>query len=137
MVRFVSETRKALEWNGQSPFHGEGKALVSPKNASVGALSASILLADWVSSAQNFVQVFTLVYFLLIFAYILMSWIRMPYSIWSNRIQRFLYDVVEPYLRIFRRFIPPLGPLDISPIVGILALWIVSGLVIRILGQLG
>jgi YggT family protein len=103
----------------------------------VGALSASILLADWVSSAQNFVQVFTLVYFLLIFAYILMSWIRMPYSIWTNRIQRFLYDVVEPYLRIFRRFIPPLGPLDISPIVAILALWIVSGLVIRLLDQLG
>lgn len=98
--------------------------------------AAAILLADWVSSAQNFVQVFTLVYFLLIFAYILMSWIRMPYSIWMNRIQRFLYDVVEPYLRIFRRFIPPLGPLDISPIVAILALWIVSGLVIRILDQL-
>ena len=107
------------------------------ENAPVGALSASILLADWVSSAQNFVQVFTLVYFLLIFAYILMSWIRMPYSIWGNRIQRFLYDVVEPYLRIFRRFIPPLGPLDISPIVAIFVLWIVSGLVIRILGSLG
>ncbi len=103
----------------------------------MGALSASILLADWVSSAQNFVQVFTLVYFLLIFAYILMSWIRMPYSIWISRIQRFLYDVVEPYLRIFRRVIPPLGPLDISPIVAILALWIVSGIVIRILGELG
>ena len=60
----------------------------------------------------------------------------MPYSIWMNRIQRFLYDVVEPYLRIFRRFIPPLAPLDISPIVAIFALWIVSGLVIRLLGQL-
>lgn len=103
----------------------------------MGALSASILLADWVSSAQNFVEVFTLVYFLLIFAYILMSWIRIPYSIWGNRIQRFLYDVVEPYLRIFRRFIPPLGPLDISPIVAIFVLWIVSGLVIRVLGSLG
>jgi uncharacterized protein YggT (Ycf19 family) len=103
----------------------------------MGAWSASILLADWVSSAQNFVQVFTLVYFLLIFAYILMSWFQLPYSIWLNRIQRFLYDVVEPYLRIFRRFIPPFGPLDLSPIVAILALWIVSGLVIRILGELG
>ena len=103
----------------------------------MGLIHAAVILADWVSSAQNFVQVFTLVYFLLIFAYILMSWIRMPYSIWMNRIQRFLYDVVEPYLRIFRRFIPPLGPLDISPIVAILALWIVSGLVIRILDQLG
>ena len=104
----------------------------------MGALSAiAMLLADWVDSAQNFVQVFTLVYFLLIFAYIIMSWIRMPYSIWMNRIQRFLYDVVEPYLRIFHRFIPPLGPLDISPIVAIFVLWIVSGLVIRLLGELG
>jgi YggT family protein len=104
----------------------------------VGAVNAaSILLANWVDSAQNFVQVFTLVYFLLIFAYILMSWIRMPYSIWMQRIQRFLYDVVEPYLRIFRRFIPPLGPLDLSPIIAIFVLWIVSGLVIRILGEFG
>ena len=54
-----------------------------------------------------------------------------------QRIQRFLYDVVEPYLRIFRRFIPPLGPLDISPIVAIFVLWIVSGLVIRVLGEFG
>jgi YggT family protein len=100
-------------------------------------LSAATILLDWVSSAQNFVQVFTLVYFLLIFVYILMSWIRLPYSIWMNRIQRFLYDVVEPYLRIFRRFIPPLGPLDISPIVAIFVLWIVSGLVIRVLGEFG
>lgn len=99
--------------------------------------AAATLFADWVDSAQSFVQVFTLVYFLLIFAYILMSWVRLPYSVWLNRIQRFLYDVVEPYLRIFRRFIPPLGPLDISPIVAIFVLWIVSGLVIRILGELG
>ena len=99
--------------------------------------AASILLADWVDSAQNFVQVFIWVYVLLIIAYVLMSWVRLPYSIWLNRIQRFLYDVVEPYLRIFRRFIPPLGPLDISPIVAIFVLWIVSGLVIRVLGELG
>jgi YggT family protein len=99
--------------------------------------ATAMLLADWVDSAQSFVQVFTLVYFLLIFAYILMSWVRLPYSIWLNRIQRFLYDVVEPYLRIFRRFIPPIGPLDISPIVAIFVLWIVSGLVIRLLGELG
>jgi YggT family protein len=105
--------------------------------AIVAGISAATILLDWVSSAQNFVQVFTLVYFLLIFAYILMSWIRMPYSIWMNRIQRFLYDVVEPYLRIFRRFIPPLGPIDISPIVAIFVLWIVSGLVINVIGRLG
>jgi YggT family protein len=96
---------------------------------------ASILLADWVTSAQNFVQVFTLVYFLLIFAYILMSWVRLPYSIWLNRIQRFLYDVCEPYLRIFRRFLPAFGPLDLSPMVAIFVLWIGSQVVISILDR--
>jgi YggT family protein len=98
--------------------------------------SASILLADWVTSVQNFVEVFTLVYFLLIFAYILMSWVRLPYSIWLNRIQRFLYDVCEPYLRIFRRFLPAFGPLDLSPIVAIFSLFIVSRIVISLLDQL-
>jgi YggT family protein len=103
----------------------------------VGAMtSASILLADWVTSVQNFVEVFTLVYFLLIFAYILMSWVRLPYSIWLNRIQRFLYDVCEPYLRIFRRFLPSFGPLDLSPIVAIFSLFIVSRIVISLLERL-
>jgi YggT family protein len=97
--------------------------------------AASILLADWVTSAQNFVQVFTLVYFLLIFAYILMSWVRLPYSIWLNRIQRFLYDVCEPYLRIFRRFLPAFGPLDLSPMVAIIVLWIASQVVINVLDR--
>ena len=102
----------------------------------MGGLSASILLADWVTSLQNFVEIFTLVYFLLIFAYILMSWIRLPYSLWLNRIQRFLYDVCEPYLRLFRRILPPFGPLDLSPIVAIFALWIGSRVVISLLDRL-
>ena len=32
-------------------------------------------------------------------------------------LKRFLYDVCDPYLRLFRRFIPPLGPLDLSPMI--------------------
>jgi YggT family protein len=104
----------------------------------VGPVSAaSILLADWVSSAQNFVQVFIWVYVLLIFAYVLMSWVRLPYSIWLSRIQRFLYDVVEPYLRIFRRILPPLGPLDLSPMVAVIVLFVVGQLVIGLIGNLG
>ena len=104
----------------------------------MGAVSAaSILLADWVSSAQNFVQVFIWVYVLLIFAYVLMSWVRLPYSLWLSRIQRFLYDVVEPYLRIFRRILPPLGPLDLSPMVAVIVLFIAGQIVIGLLGNLG
>jgi uncharacterized protein YggT (Ycf19 family) len=86
----------------------------------MGAAVASLLL-DAVSTVQNFVFVFYLVYTLLIFAYVLTSWIRLPYSL--NPIQRFLYDVCEPYLRLFRRLLPALGPIDMSPIVGLLVLY--------------
>ena len=48
-----------------------------------------------------------------------MSWVRLPYSPWLNRIQRFLFDVCDPYLRIFRRLLPPFGAFDLSPIVAI------------------
>jgi YggT family protein len=80
------------------------------------------LLADTASSIRRFVDVFIGVYILLVFAYILTSWIRLPYSPTLNRIQRFLYDVCDPYLRIFRRVLPPIGPLDLSPIVAIFVL---------------
>ena len=91
------------------------------------------LLADAFDSIARFVDVFVAVYILLIFAYILTSWIRLPYSPWLNRVQRFLYDVCEPYLRLFRRFIPPIGPLDLSPMVGVIALVVVNRVVSSVL----
>ena len=47
---------------------------------------------------------------------------RLPYTVWVRRISEFLRDVCEPYLRLFRRILPPLGPLDLSPVVAMLAL---------------
>jgi YggT family protein len=94
------------------------------------------VLLDTVSSIQSFVEVFVYVYVLLIFAYILTSWVRLPYSPWLQRIQRFLYDVCEPYLRLFRRVLPSLGPLDISPVVAVIALIVVLRLVIAALDTL-
>ncbi|MBD0347735.1 MAG: YggT family protein [Thermoleophilia bacterium] len=85
---------------------------------------------------ENFVHVFIAVYVLLIFAYIITSWIRLPYSPWLNRIQRFLYDVCEPWLRIFRRILPSFGPLDLSPIIAIFALGAIDYLVSVLLEQL-
>jgi YggT family protein len=84
----------------------------------------------------TFVDVFIWVYTLLLFAFILTSWIRLPYSPWLNRLQRFLYDVCDPYLRIFRRFLPPLGPLDLSPMVAIFALFILRNVLISLLERL-
>jgi uncharacterized protein YggT (Ycf19 family) len=85
-----------------------------------------LVLADTATSVQRFVSVFVGVYVLLILAYVLTSWIRVGASPTLERIRQFLYDVCEPYLRLFRRFIPPIGPLDLSPIAAIFSLYILE-----------
>jgi YggT family protein len=98
-------------------------------------VSASLTLptGDAVSSVITFLYAFTVVYTLTIFAYILTSWLRLPYSPTLNRIQRFLYDVCEPYLRLFRRFLPSFGGLDLSPTVAVVVLWVALQIVSRLL----
>jgi YggT family protein len=98
-------------------------------------VSASLTLpvGDAVSSVTTFIWAFTLVYTLAIFAYMLTSWLRLPYSPTLNRIQRFLYDVCEPYLRVFRRFLPSFGGLDLSPTVAVIVLWVFSQIVIQLI----
>jgi YggT family protein len=97
-------------------------------------------LGDVVDTIQGFVGILFLVYLLCIFAYILTSWIPMPYNVWLNRVQRFLYDVVDPYLRLFRRFIPQLNMgglgLDLSPIFAILVLYALNRIVQGLLDYL-
>ena len=101
----------------------------------MGVTATLTLLADAIDQAETFVNVFITVYTLVILAYIITSWLRLPYSPWLNRIQRFLYDVSEPYLRLFRRFLPSFGPLDLSPMIAIIVLIIVGQVAIRILDQ--
>jgi YggT family protein len=86
----------------------------------------------------DFLSALITVYWILIFAYILSTLIfsfggRIPYSRWSSAILGFLRDVCEPYLGIFRRFIPPIGPIDVSPIVAILVLVIGGGFVVALI----
>jgi uncharacterized protein YggT (Ycf19 family) len=101
----------------------------------VGGLTAGLgLLADAVSTIQSFVVVFVGVYVLVIFAYIITSFVRLPYSL--NPVARFLYDVCEPYLRLFRRVLPPVGPLDLSPMVGVIVLIAAEQIVVRLLDRL-
>jgi YggT family protein len=101
----------------------------------MGATAKLTLLADAIDSASSFVSAFALVYTLIIFAHILSSWVRLPHSPWLVRVQRFLYDVSEPYLRLFRRILPSMGPLDLSPFVATIALWILAAALMRILDQ--
>lgn len=101
----------------------------------MGVTATFMLLGDAITKAETFVNVFVSVYSLVILLYIIASWLRLPYSPWLNRIQRFLYDVSEPYLRIFRRLLPSMGPLDLSPMIGIIVLIIFGQVAIRILDQ--
>ena len=102
----------------------------------MGGVAVLGLLYDAIDSVQSFISVFIYVYTLLILAYIVTSWVRLPYSPWLNRIQRFLYDVCEPYLRLFRRILPTFGPLDLSPVVGVAALVILGRVINLLLGRL-
>jgi YggT family protein len=99
---------------------------------------SALVLAAFREDLAGYVQSVITVYVLLIIAYILTSLFfsfggRVPYSRWSSAILGFLRDVCEPYLSIFRRFIPPLGPLDLSPIVAIIVLQIVGGIVVNLI----
>jgi len=101
----------------------------------MGVEASVTLLADSISQVETFVNVFILVYTIVLLAYVVTSWLRLPYSPWLNRIQRFLYDVSEPYLRLFRRVLPSMGPLDLSPMIGVIVLGLLDRVLIRILEQ--
>jgi YggT family protein len=97
-----------------------------------------VIVATFRHSLAGYVQTLVLVYTLLIIAYILSSMFfqvggRLPYNRGLNAVMTFLRDVCEPYLRIFRRVLPPLGPLDLSPMVGIILLNVVGSIVANLI----
>ncbi len=95
-------------------------------------------LATVRSEIADFLGTLIGVYTLIILAYIVINLIfafgaRPGYYRWLDAVLTFLRDVSEPYLRIFRRFIPPLGPIDLSPLVAILVLRIVGGILVGLI----
>jgi YggT family protein len=96
------------------------------------------VLATFREQVASYVYAVFVVYTILIIAYILSSLFfafggRLPYARWSSALLGFLRDVCEPYLSIFRRFIPPIGPLDLSPVIAIFLLQIVGRLVYSVI----
>ncbi len=70
-------------------------------------------------------------YLILIFARIVLSFVpRMPYNPTLRTVVGFIHEVTDPYLNVFRRVIPPVGPLDLSPILAIFLLYIVQAIVV-------
>jgi YggT family protein len=94
----------------------------------------NVLVAVTRADVAAYVNTLALVYLVLIFIRILMTWIpSMPYNRVLNAVLTFVRDVTDPYLNLFRRFIPPLkmgpGALDLSPIIATFVLLIVAGIV--------
>jgi YggT family protein len=98
----------------------------------------SFVLAITRDDVADYVAALVYVYLILIFIRILLSWIpRMPYYPWLRATVDFIHQVVDPYLNIFRRVIPPLGAggmgIDISPILAIIVLTIAGRVVVSLI----
>jgi YggT family protein len=95
-----------------------------------------MILASARTDIANYLSTLIYVYTLLIVLYIVVQLLfslglRPPYSRASDVVLGFLRDVCEPFLRIFRRFIPSFGGIDFSPILAILTLEIVNNVIVQ------
>ena len=101
-------------------------------------MSGLLLAAITRNEIADYVSTLITVYTVIIFIRILMSWFtRIPYNRFLDAFLKFVAEVTDPYLNLFRKFIPMVrigpGALDLSPIVAILVLSIVGGIVVRLI----
>ncbi|HUA74171.1 MAG TPA: YggT family protein [Solirubrobacteraceae bacterium] len=93
--------------------------------------SARTQIADYVSTV---IYVYTLLIILYIVIQLLFSvGVRPPYSRTTDAVLGFLRDICEPFLSIFRRWIPSFGGLDFSPILAIVTLQVLNSVIVRTL----
>jgi uncharacterized protein YggT (Ycf19 family) len=80
-----------------------------------------------------YVEALFFVYLVLIIGNVILSWVQqfrpIPYNLTLRAILGFIEDTTNPYLNLFRAWVPRIGPLDISPILAIILLSLVGGLV--------
>jgi YggT family protein len=86
----------------------------------------------------SYVDTLILVYVVLIFIRIIMSWIpRIPYYRWLDAFLNFVKDVTDPYLNLFRRILPPVrmggAGLDLSPMIATFVLLIGGRIIVSII----
>lgn len=98
----------------------------------------TFVLASARTEVAGYLSTLIYVYTLLIVLYIVVQLlfafgVRPPYSRGSDAVLSFLRDVCEPYLRVFRRFIPMVGSFDFSPIVAIIVLSLVGNLIVSLI----
>jgi YggT family protein len=93
-----------------------------------------LLVALTRGDIANYVDALVLVYFVLILLNIILSWVGqfrpIPYNMALRAVTGFIEESTNPYLNVFRRWVPRIGPLDISPIFATIALLLVGGIVV-------
>jgi YggT family protein len=97
-----------------------------------------IALALSRGDVADYVDALFVVYIVLIFANILISYVpRMPYNPLLRRVLDFITETTNPYLNVFRRFLPPIGgggfALDLSPVIGIIVLFVAQGIIVNLI----
>lgn len=97
-------------------------------------VAAAITRAD----VADYVSAIFVVYIILIFANILISYVpRMPYYRWLRAVLDFVTETTNPYLNFFRRFLPTFGgggfALDLSPLVGLIVLFLAQGVIVALI----
>lgn len=98
----------------------------------------TILLALTRDDVAEYVSALFLVYIILILLNVLSSWIpRMPYNRALRATLDFIKETTDPYLNLFRRFLPPIGgggfALDLSPMLGVIALFILRAVIVGLI----
>lgn len=98
----------------------------------------SFVLAITRQDVADYVAALFLVYIILILIRVLMSWIpRMPYNPTLRTVLDFVSQTTDPYLNLFRRILPPIGGggfgIDLSPMVGIVVLYILRAVVVGLI----
>lgn len=106
-------------------------------------MSAAVLglllpVADTRDKIATYVGAVFFVYIVLIIIRVLLTWIpRMPYNRTVRAVVGFIEEVTDPYLNVFRRFLPPIGggalALDLSPIIAIILLFIARTLIVGLI----
>ncbi len=99
---------------------------------------SDLLAAITRDDIATYVNAIFIVYIILIFARILLSWIpRMPYNRAVAAVVDFVHQTTDPYLNMFRRFLPPIKGggmmFDLSPIIAIILLLVAQGIVVGLI----
>jgi YggT family protein len=83
-----------------------------------------------VASLYNFINIYSM----LLLVRVLLTWFQT--AEWAQQVMGFLSPITDPYLNIFRSFVPALGGIDLSPMLALIVLSWVGPILVGIIGQL-